>query len=835
MKAGIPSRMLRAQSMWVFVTAGVFLAFFVVPFFALAAPTNSDVILEELPGAIDSVLFRGVEIQQGDVVYKDQLSAPDTSPNDLDHYWTFRFTWPNPVQVNLDAMYMVFRGTFGNIEGGAPVQYQNFDLNFQPWPGGYFEQGKYISVPALNAESTLPGMYTVMIVERDPNYRGFPELQAEWFASGGTSGVSPKKYSLMTFELKEQSTPDPVIIIPGILGSAEKNGVWVIDPLLHTYDNLIDALDLNGYTLGTDLFTLPYDWRNSNIITATALKLKIDEIQNVCNCEKVDLVAHSMGGLVARQYIQSDQYGGDVDQLIFLGTPHLGSPKAYLMWEAGELDPKDGLLFKTFLKFQSFEFGYPTLLEYIRDWPISSVRQLLGIDSYLVDASDGTARAYPFNYPRNQFLEDLSNGVGALQANGVRIKNIIGDNQREDTVASIRVQDSPSLFLWEHGIPEGWETNKALGLEVGVGDGTVPIASAKASFTSTTISSPHNRLPTDAQGLVIAELTGTTQSLFVDVPFPTRVLIAQIFSPADIVVIAPDGKKFGKNFETGEEVNEIPGAFYSGFETDNEYITIPDPIDGEYKILTQGTGLGGQYTLVTGYADNATSTEDYFIGTTPPGTIIEHDFVLDSEVPENNELTYIDTLPPVVTFIQPSLTSYARSGSLPVNVSVSDVSGIASSSISFDGKPISFVTTINLLPLQLGTHLFRAYAEDSFGNATTSLRRVNVVATFASTKADVQRIYGLGWIKEKSTRDDILNKLSDAESKKAQIDALLADGTRTRLDARVAALTEKYNSILNELLQYLKNANKVEGGKQKLTNEGYNLLVEDVRWLINNL
>ncbi|MEK9166314.1 MAG: hypothetical protein AAB846_01105, partial [Patescibacteria group bacterium] len=145
------------------------------------------------------------------------------------------------------------------------------------------------------------------------------------------------------FRVEETPEPhafDPVIIIPGILGSSDKNGVWVLDPISHTYDNLVNTLAANGYTLGINLFVMPYDWRQSNVLTALQLRDQINGVQEVCRCEKVDLVAHSMGGLVARQYIQSDKYENDVDQLIFLGTPHLGAPKAYLMWEGGENDFK---------------------------------------------------------------------------------------------------------------------------------------------------------------------------------------------------------------------------------------------------------------------------------------------------------------------------------------------------------------------------------------------------------------------------------------------------------------------------------------------------------------
>ena len=45
---------------------------------------------------------------------------------------------------------------------------------------------------------------------------------------------------------------------------------------------------------------------------------KIQEVKNVCSCDKVDIVAHSMGGLVTREYVARDDYGNDIDQLIFL-------------------------------------------------------------------------------------------------------------------------------------------------------------------------------------------------------------------------------------------------------------------------------------------------------------------------------------------------------------------------------------------------------------------------------------------------------------------------------------------------------------------------------------
>ncbi len=88
-----------------------------------------------------------------------------------------------------------------------------------------------------------------------------------------------------------------------------------------------------------------YDWRQDNVKTAAQLSEFIDQIRVDYKQPdlKVDIVAHSMGGLITRYYIRygsqdvvSDNdfdkkvtmYGGDrVRRVILLGTPNLGSIK----------------------------------------------------------------------------------------------------------------------------------------------------------------------------------------------------------------------------------------------------------------------------------------------------------------------------------------------------------------------------------------------------------------------------------------------------------------------------------------------------------------------------
>ncbi|MCL4191892.1 MAG: hypothetical protein KJZ87_09105, partial [Thermoguttaceae bacterium] len=73
---------------------------------------------------------------------------------------------------------------------------------------------------------------------------------------------------------------------------------------------------------------------NADGLALKALELA-ETIRQLCRytgADKVRLVAHSAGGLVARVYLQSAlpgvEYRGDVDRLVTIATPHLGSDVA---------------------------------------------------------------------------------------------------------------------------------------------------------------------------------------------------------------------------------------------------------------------------------------------------------------------------------------------------------------------------------------------------------------------------------------------------------------------------------------------------------------------------
>lgn len=64
--------------------------------------------------------------------------------------------------------------------------------------------------------------------------------------------------------------------------------------------------------------------------------------------KKVKIIAHSEGGLVTRSYLQSTDYGHEIDKVILLGTPNHGALRAYLGGVLGDavddMQPSSGFL-----------------------------------------------------------------------------------------------------------------------------------------------------------------------------------------------------------------------------------------------------------------------------------------------------------------------------------------------------------------------------------------------------------------------------------------------------------------------------------------------------------
>lgn len=99
----------------------------------------------------------------------------------------------------------------------------------------------------------------------------------------------------------------------------------------HYYGPVIRHLESIGYREGRDLFVFDYDWRRSAFDNAQALDAFV---RAKAGEGRVDILAHSMGGLVARVY--TVKYGsGRVARLLSAGAPFLGAAKVFQTVEKG--------------------------------------------------------------------------------------------------------------------------------------------------------------------------------------------------------------------------------------------------------------------------------------------------------------------------------------------------------------------------------------------------------------------------------------------------------------------------------------------------------------------
>ncbi|MDH3440884.1 MAG: alpha/beta hydrolase, partial [Gammaproteobacteria bacterium] len=94
----------------------------------------------------------------------------------------------------------------------------------------------------------------------------------------------------------------------------------------------------------TPVFAFPYDWRMDISVTAKKLGKFVDEViartkllKHYARAEdlKVDLVGHSMGGLVITEYLSQRRRGSNVDKVVTIGTPYLGSIEAIVKITTG--------------------------------------------------------------------------------------------------------------------------------------------------------------------------------------------------------------------------------------------------------------------------------------------------------------------------------------------------------------------------------------------------------------------------------------------------------------------------------------------------------------------
>ena len=474
-------------------------------------------------------------------------------------------------------------------------------------------------------------------------------ITGKWI-EGEKQYVSPK-----TVESKDV----PVIIIPGIMGSLPVPTIDTFTNILSNYDEPKDFLtpgikppvnfskllppqywgkgdsgvvitplmqleyydmirwlkEFGGYNSRT-LYLYPYNWALPNEISAYYLKQKIDQVKKVTGASRVDILAHSMGGLVARAYIEGfaeDEgkkapYKNDVRYLIMLGTPNQGSVKSYYTFEGGEYKSpcnnsvinkaKDTVLNAIIFAFARMTDITMPRVQYVQNY-VKSTEQLLPVHyDYIKNGS---------SYPENKFLENLNSAKIPVGTKYIIIRGMGNETAKTLTVK----QTSNNSALWQHGEPSDSEC-------VLEGDGTVlesdAILQGVPESSVYTFNEDHGELVCNKEIVQKIIKILTNKDVVITSPrIKDQGNINKTFSfasimflsPCNAIVTSPDGTSMGYNPNTSEFSDTLENALYYGPNGDGaEAFFLLTPEDGKYKLSVYGTGDGEVHTLVNFVSDN---------------------------------------------------------------------------------------------------------------------------------------------------------------------------------------------------------------------------------------
>jgi len=496
-------------------------------------------------------------------------------------------------------------------------------------------------------------------------------------------------------EPPEPPARNPVIIIPGILGSTLFKGddlIWVslqiigpgdefLDVLLMDehgnpldeiraedimrkpfpgsdyYDGLIRGLESKGYQENTDLFVFPYDWRLDIGITAEALKAKIESIIEITGNGKVDIVAHSMGGLVVKDYI--DIHGaGMLGKVLLLGTPHIGSPEAAIALLWGKPTP----LLASLREMKKLARNMPSVYQLLPSSPYFNFSGYYKINTEILSL-DETVQEFTrldLNTELIARAEVLHSELDDLDLSQLEVYNINGCNTA--TIGAFRMR------------PGG------LGLPVDIewlpGDGTVPLRSSNSVLVGSDRSYFVKKVSHDTMmsnesvkelvsGLLLDNFNGNENVLQNRSTCTLRKgKILANYSPVELHITDQEGNSAGPA-DTDSTENKIPGAQYLVL-GEEKFAFLPTDEGQEYSITLKAIESGDFDLKIQNFDEeivntmfyhqieiNASSSARFILSDTSDDSQIEFDYEGDGsfiQVPASSildEIESADEVPPV--------------------------------------------------------------------------------------------------------------------------------------------------------------------------------------------
>jgi pimeloyl-ACP methyl ester carboxylesterase len=359
-----------------------------------------------------------------------------------------------------------------------------------------------------------------------------------------------------------------------------------------------------------NVIEFPYDWRHSNALTAKKLKIFIDSMLNSRPPgTKVVLVAHSMGGLVARRYLACESGYERCSMLVTIGTPYQGAAKALTAIAQGvpKIPGKTGVRLHTMLR------SLPSVHELLPTYPCI-VESLDNTDRrktlteqlpYEIGSSGLYDAARDFHITTQQAITAVGAGMPQTLA-------VVGQQQPTTTLAQV---DNGQVTV----LPDAcWATPQ--GSVRGAGDGTVPRISSqppewgKDSTRAHPVPGRHINLPSDA-GMRRA-LSGALEG--------RKYLGLGAAEDGGVSVAIPDVTTFGEavTVEAHHQNDRLEFDLYA-ISVDDGTIRHHSVLrrlgNGQYQRSIRDLQPGTHEIRVQGFADGAYQYVSEFVTVLPPG------------------------------------------------------------------------------------------------------------------------------------------------------------------------------------------------------------------------
>ncbi|TXK83550.1 lipase/acyltransferase domain-containing protein [Paenibacillus sp. N3.4] len=466
-----------------------------------------------------------------------------------------------------------------------------------------------------------------------------------------------------------------MIIIPGIMGSVlkkEKTTIWPVLSLVHEVEyNFLYQLRYSKFnnelkpdatfkryyrrieqslklSFKNDLVTtFPYDWRKDNFDQIEDLKAEIST-----NADEVIIIAHSMGGLIAKMLVNEHKESEEVKKIvkiITLGTPWNGSPYAYRALKYGVGVPEKP--FPLLISQKTSRMLAPTF---------DSIYQLLPSEEYHLRCI--TENKSPFLEFDGEIIKNWSDILGRYY-----LPLFIDKNKDFDEIyLRLRKSLDKEMDLEHHEVigygvetmsvirensinePEGTFDN---------GDGTVPIISAiSPQSIKYYINEGHQDLPRNKEVIsLVKNIINGTEKVFVsqsnfkinydevkDISFNGKVL--RIACPVIVSLVDENGDVIYGNIEILDESDLLHILKSQKYNVSSlgstTYIILKENEEIPEKVIIEAYGAGSTSISVEEYHNGTiTNLGSFDTFNISPDTSVE--LILSKNIKETKLIKYV--------------------------------------------------------------------------------------------------------------------------------------------------------------------------------------------------